>query len=101
LAVPVVRYSFGITISHQEELQKLDRKMRKLLNIHGQHHPKADIDQLHVSRKQGGRGLVQIEAAYAVEITKLVEELDSKEDTLLQIVRTHEHSINSAMLQAA
>jgi len=30
---------------HQEELQKLDRKTRKLLTIHGQNHPKADIDR--------------------------------------------------------
>jgi len=27
LAVPVLRYSFGIVNWHQEELQKLDRKM--------------------------------------------------------------------------
>jgi len=68
--------------------------MRKLLNIHGQHQPKADVDHLYVPRKQEGRGLLQTEAAYAVEITKPVEELDSNEDTLIQIVRTHEHSIN-------
>ena len=45
LAVPVLRYSFGIVNWHQEELQKLDRKTRKLLTIHGQHHPKADVDR--------------------------------------------------------
>ena len=56
LAVPVLRYSFGIVNWHQEELQKLDRKTRKLLTIHGQHHPKADVDRLYVPRKQGGRG---------------------------------------------
>jgi len=44
LAVPVLRYSFGIVNRHQEELQKLDQKTRKLLTIHGQHYPKADID---------------------------------------------------------
>jgi hypothetical protein len=44
LAVPIFRYSFGIINWHQEELQKLDRKTRKLLNIHGQHHPKVDVD---------------------------------------------------------
>jgi len=33
LAVPVLRYSFGIVNWHQEELQKLDRKTRKLLTI--------------------------------------------------------------------
>jgi hypothetical protein len=36
LAVPVLRYSFGIVNWHQEELQKLNRKTRKLLTIHGQ-----------------------------------------------------------------
>ena len=43
LAVPVFRYSFGIVNWCQEERQKLDRKMRELLTIHGQHRPKADI----------------------------------------------------------
>jgi hypothetical protein len=38
LAVPVLRYSFGITNWHQEEIQKLDRKTRKMLTIHEQHH---------------------------------------------------------------
>ena len=86
--VPVRRYSFGIVNWHQGELQKLDRKMRKLLTIYGQHHPKADIDRLYVPRKQGGRGLIQLEAAHAVEITKLVEYIDRKEGPLIQIVRT-------------
>jgi hypothetical protein len=35
-----------------------------------------------------------IKGTYAVEITKLVEELDSKKDTLIQLVRRHQHSIN-------
>jgi hypothetical protein len=56
LAVPVLRYSFGIINWHQEEIQKLDRKIRK--TIHGQHHPRADIDHLCVPRKEGGRGLM-------------------------------------------
>jgi hypothetical protein len=89
LAVPVLRYSFGIINWHQEQMQKLDRKTRKLLTIHGQHHPKADVDHLYVPRKQGGRGLMQLEAAHAVEITKMVEYVDRKEDPLIQVVRTH------------
>jgi len=101
LAVPVLRYSFGIVNGHQEELQKLDRKTRKLLTIHGQHHPKADVDRLYVPRKQGGRGLMQLEAAHAVEITKLVEYVDKKEDRLAQVVRTHQHNTDSAVLKTA
>jgi hypothetical protein len=73
MAVPILRYSFRIINWHQEELQNLDRKTRKLLTIHGQPHPKADVDRLIVPRKQGGRGLMQLDAAHAVEITKLVE----------------------------
>jgi hypothetical protein len=53
LAVSVLRYSFGIINWHQEEWRKLERKTRKLLTIHGQHHPKADVDRLYVPRKQG------------------------------------------------
>jgi len=51
LAVPALRYSFGIINWHQEEMQKLDRKTRKLLTIYGKHHPKADVDRLCVPRK--------------------------------------------------
>jgi len=101
LAVPVLRHSFGIVNWRQEELQKLDRKTRKLLTIHGQHHPKADVDNFYVPRKQGGRSLMQLEAAHAVEITKLVEYVDMKEDPLIQVVRTHKHNTDSAVLQRA
>ena len=66
LVLTVLRYSFGIVNWLQEELQKLDRKTRKLLTINGQHHTKADVDRLYVPRKQGGRGLTQLEAAHAV-----------------------------------
>jgi len=44
---------------------------------------------------------MQLEEAYIVEITKLMEYVDSKEDQLTQIVRTHHHNTNSAMLQTA
>ena len=41
------------------------------------HHPKADIDRLYVKRKVGGRGLVQIEAAYKAEIINIAEYLNT------------------------
>ena len=37
------------------------------------HHPKAGTDRLYVKRKEGGRGLVQIEAAYKAEIINVAE----------------------------
>jgi len=74
---------------------------KSLLIIHGQHHPKADVDGLYVPSKQGGRGLMQLEAAHAVEVTKLVEYVDKKEDPLIQVVRTHQHNTDSTVLQTA
>jgi len=56
---------------------------------------------LYVPRKRGERGLMQLEAAHAVEITKLVEYVDRKEDPLIQVVRAHQHNTNSAVLQTA
>jgi len=70
-----------------------------MLNIHGQHYPKEDVDRLYVPRKQGGRDLMQLEEAYTVEIIKLVEYVDRKEDPLIQNIREHQHYSNSAMLQ--
>jgi len=37
---------------------------------YGQHQPKADIDHWCVPRKRGGKGLMQLEEAYLVEITR-------------------------------
>jgi len=41
------------------------------------------------------------EEAYSVPIIKLVEYTDRKEDPLIQFVRTHQHNMNSAVLQNA
>jgi hypothetical protein len=80
LALPVLRYSFGIINWRIEDIKKIDRKTRKILTMFKVHHPKADIDRLYVKRKEGGRGLVQVEAAFKAEITVL-------QNTLTQIIK--------------
>jgi len=57
LAVPVLRYSFRIINWNQEELQKLDRKIRKLLTIHGQASPKSRCRSLVCPQKTRRKGL--------------------------------------------
>jgi hypothetical protein len=99
LVVPVLRYSFRIINWHQEEIQKLDRRTRKMLTIHGQHHPRAEIGHLYVLRKEGGRGLMQVEGAYTAETVKMVEYVESKDDPLKQIVGTHQHNTDSTLFQ--
>jgi NAD-dependent SIR2 family protein deacetylase len=44
---------------------------------------------------------MQVEGAYTAETLNLVKHVESKEDPLIQIVRTHQHNTNSALLQTA
>jgi len=44
---------------------------------------------------------MQLEAAHAVEITKLVEYVDRKEYPLIQVVITHQYNTDLAVLQTA
>jgi hypothetical protein len=44
---------------------------------------------------------MQVEGAYIAETVNLVEYVENKEDPLIQIVRTHQHNTNSALLQTA
>ena len=106
LAVPVLRYSFGIINWRIEEIKQIDRKTRKMLTMYKMHHPKADIDRLYVKRKEGGRGLVQVEAAYKAEIINIAEYLNTKykEDQFVNIVKVHESTqpnMNSILKSAA
>ena len=56
------------------------------------HHPKVDIDRLYVKRKEGGRGLVQVEAAYKAEMINIAEYLNTnyEEDQFVNTVKNHE-----------
>jgi len=92
LAAPMLRYSFGIINWRTEEIKKIGRKTRKMIKMYKTNHPKADIDMLYVKRKEGGRELVQIKAAYKAEIINIAEYLNTnyKEDEFVNIVKSHE-----------
>ena len=48
-----------------------------MLTMYKMHHPKADIDRLYVKRKEGGGGLVQVEAVYKAEIINIEQYLNT------------------------
>ncbi|KAL1448297.1 hypothetical protein WDU94_009865 [Cyamophila willieti] len=64
LAIPVLEYGFGVIKWKIDEIRNLDRKTRKCLTMNKMLHPKADVDRLYAKRKDGGRGLRQVEQAY-------------------------------------
>jgi hypothetical protein len=91
LAIPVLKYSFGVINLRLEEIKKIGREARKILTIYKIHHPKADIDRLYVKGKEGGRGLSQIEAAYKTEIINIAEYLNKKykKDQFVYVIKSH------------
>ena len=82
LAVPILTYSFNVVNWTLQEIRKLDRKTRKILTMYRMNHPKADVDRIYISRKEGGRGLIQLECTFKTTTIGLDTYLRGK--TLLQ-----------------
>jgi hypothetical protein len=95
LGVPALFHSNVVDDDDDDD----DNNNNNVPTIHGQHHPRADIDRLYAPRKEGRRGLVYIEGAYITEVMKLMEFVESEKDPFIRIVRTHQHHTNSTLLQ--
>jgi hypothetical protein len=55
-----------------------------MLTIHGQYHPKADIDRLYVPSEDGGRGLIHafsIQSYYSIQPVRLISILYTEDFT--------------------
>lgn len=68
-------------------MKKIERKKRKIIKINGKNKKKEDVDRLYVNRKKGGRGLMKLEEEKEVEIKKLEEYVDRKEEKIIKVVR--------------
>ena len=89
LAIPVVTYSFNV-INWNVEIRRMDRKIRKLLALNRMHHPKADVNRMYVSRKEGGRGLINLEMCFKTTTIALNTHLLSSDDRMLKLILQHE-----------
>eukprot|EP00794_Sanderia_malayensis_P001842 gene1842-2074_t len=79
LAVPVVQYSLNILNWKMDEIRQMGTKTRKLLTSNRMHHRKADVDHLYLPRRNGGRGIINLETAYktsTIEAHKYERELE-------------------------
>jgi len=72
------------------DLQQLDRKTRKFLTSHHMHHPKVDVDRLYLPRKNGGRGMIQLEMANKTITIAMSIYLSSTTDWMLKLVHKHQ-----------
>ena len=70
-SVSLMRYGAGILGWNTNELQKLDRKTRKIMTINKELHPRSDVARIYVSRRRGGRGLISCECCVRGEENSL------------------------------
>ena len=69
-------------------MKELDRKTRKMLTLHNMFHKKGDVDRLHISRQEGGRGLISIEDCVLMERNNLFHYVnESREQFLREVVK--------------
>ena len=76
----------GIVSWTREEMEAADVKTRKLLTIH----PKSNVQRLYPSRKEGGRGLVSVQATVLDEpqdIQEYIRKMAPKDELLGERLR--------------
>ena len=86
-ALPVLTYPAGIIKFTLEEKKKMDTMTRKQMTMHGSLHPRADVDRLYVSRKEGGRGLLSVEDSLNKEENSLAQYVDTTQEPILKLTK--------------
>ena len=86
--VPLLSYGFGVISWTKAEITKFDRLVRQVMTAANCHHPRSAIEQLHLPRKLGGRGLLCIEHLLERCIIMLSHHLQKSEDALVKMCCT-------------
>ena len=87
-AVPSLSYGFAVLDWSITELQEIDRQTRNVLRQHHMLHLNSDVDRIYISRKQGGRGLINITDLYKNQIINYSRYLKSSTEQLVILVST-------------
>ena len=70
-----------------DELKRIDQRTKKLMTIHKVLHPRDHVDRLYVSRKEGGRGLANIEDSVDASIQQLEDYIQNHDGRLIRAIR--------------
>ena len=89
-AISLLRYGADIIEWTKEDLQKMDRKTRKVMTINKEFHPKSDTARPYVSRKKGGRGLISCEQCVGTEVNSLRWYIENSNEEMLARVNKHQ-----------
>ena len=87
-AVPSISYGFTILDWSITELEEIDRETRNMLKKYHLLHVNSDVDRLYISRKNGGRGLLNITDLYKSQIITYSSYLSNSTEQLTQLTST-------------
>ena len=75
-----------------EEIRKLDKQTRKVMNINNSLHRRSDVDRIYLKRSKGGRGLRNIEDEFLSKSVALTQHLISikENNEFVKCVLNHE-----------
>ena len=79
-AIPTGIYSRSFLNWTREELQQMDQRTRKLMTKHKNLHLRYDVESLHISRKEGGRGIASIKDSVDISIRRIHKKVQRKTD---------------------
>ena len=97
-AASLFRYSGPFLKWTKDELKQMDQRTRKLMIMHKALHPRDDVDRLYVSRKEGGRGLANIEDSIHTSIQRLEDYIEKHERGLITTIRNNtDNTIDNKM----
>ena len=98
LAVPVLRYSFGVVKWTVDELRQLDRETRKEMTRNRSLHPRSSVPRLYLPRHLGGRGLLGLEWLHGSVALETACKVNRSSDPMMRLVRAHETAGAGAFL---
>ena len=84
-AVATVRYGAGVINWTIEDLERMDRRTRKLLTIHGGLHPRSNVGRLYIPRNLGGRGLTSVRDCVEEELLSIGKYVIDSSEKLLKV----------------
>jgi len=87
-AVPSISYGFNVLDWSITELQEIDRETRNILKKCHLLHINSDVDRMYISRKNGGRGLLNITDLYKNQAIAYSHYLSNSTDPLTQLAST-------------
>ena len=86
-AVSMMRYTAPFVNWRKDELKEIDRGTRKMMNMYRSLHPRDSVARLYLPRKEGGRGLVEIEDCVQLAILGLENYVQDSKERILSSVR--------------